>query len=108
MRLGNINEIDILRALDIGMHGIQIPNVENKDDVSKIIEYAKFPPFLKKGFHHLLERVAILIKIRIQIEFINSNTLIGINIESENAINNIDEILSHDGLDIVLSDIRSF
>ena len=31
MRIGSIDESEILKALDIGVHGIQIPNVENVD-----------------------------------------------------------------------------
>ena len=44
MRVGGIIEADILKALDIGMHGIQIPNVHSVDDVKKIIELSKYPP----------------------------------------------------------------
>ena len=102
MRIGNINEIDILRALDIGMHGIQIPNIENKEDVSKIIEYAKFPPTGQRGLSPFNRAGSYSNqKLEEKINFMNSNTLIGINIESKNAINNIDEILSNDDLDIV-------
>ena len=75
MRLGNINEIDILRALDIGMHGIQIPNVENKEDVTKIIEYAKFPP-IGKRFLLPFTRAGSYSnqKLEPKINFMNSNT----------------------------------
>ena len=40
MRVGNINEDDILKALDIGMHGIQIPNIKNVDEALKQVRRA--------------------------------------------------------------------
>ena len=35
MRVGGVIEADILKALDIGMHGIQIPNVQSENDIKK-------------------------------------------------------------------------
>lgn len=35
MRVGTIDEADILKALDIGVHCIQIPNINTKNDVEK-------------------------------------------------------------------------
>ncbi len=102
MRVGSINEENILRALDIGMHGIQIPNVETGDDVKKIIEYAKYPPIGKRGLSPFTRSGNYSNKdIDNKIKHSNLNTLIGINIESENSINNIDDILDNDELDIV-------
>ena len=50
MRLGSVNESEILKALDIGMHGIQIPNVESIEDLKKIIQFSKYPPDGNRGF----------------------------------------------------------
>ena len=50
MRVGTIDEADILKALDIGVHCIQIPNVNTKQDVERIIELSKYPPVGKKRF----------------------------------------------------------
>ena len=44
MRVGSINESDILKALDIGVHGIQIPNVNSVEDVKQIIKFSKLTP----------------------------------------------------------------
>ena len=37
MRVPSIDEADILKALDIGMHGIQIPNIETRENIDKSI-----------------------------------------------------------------------
>ena len=102
MRVGNINEDDILKALDIGMHGIQIPNIKNVDDVNKIIEYSKYPPIGSRGFSPFTRSGGYSLENATQItEKANQNTLVGINIEGVEAINNIDRILEINELDII-------
>lgn len=102
MRVGNVCEADILRALDIGVHGIQVPNISNVNEIHKIIEFAKFPPIGNRGYSpftraggYSLENASTLP------ERANNNTLIGINVEGKEAIEKIDSILSIEGLDVV-------
>lgn len=102
MRIGDVCEADMLRALDIGMHGIQIPNISDAGDIHKIINYAKYPPLGNRGYSpftraggYSLENAKTLPEIA------NQNTLVAINVEGTEAIENIDNILSIEGLDIV-------
>jgi len=102
MRVGNINEDDILKALDIGMHGIQIPNIKDVEDVYKIIEYSKYPPIGKRGFSPFTRAGDYSLDNATKItDKANENTLIGINVEGVEAINNIDQILEINELDII-------
>ena len=48
LRLGDINKAFFQNALDIGIHGIQIPNVETKEDAERIIKYSLSNNFLYK------------------------------------------------------------
>ena len=103
MRIGSIDESDILRALDIGVHGIQIPKVETKKDVDDIILFSKYPPVGERGYSPFT-RAGDYSSIQTSKSFThkaNSNTLIGINIEGMDAIEKIDEILTNEHLDIV-------
>ena len=50
VRIGGIDEPEILKVHDIGAHGIQIPNVVSLEDVKRIIKYSKFPPHGERGF----------------------------------------------------------
>lgn len=102
MRVGTIDEADILKALDIGVHCIQIPNVDKKEDVEKIVELAKYPPIGKRGFspftragNYSIENAQTLT------EKANNNTMIAINIEGKEAIEDIDNILTIEHLDII-------
>jgi len=102
MRVGTIDEADILKALDIGVHCIQIPNVNTKVDVENIVSLSKYPPIGKRGFspftragnYSIENSTTLTIKA-------NKNSLIAINIEGKEAIEDIDNILTIEGLDII-------
>jgi len=102
MRVGNINEDDILKALDIGMHGIQIPNITSAEDINKVITYSKYPPVGNRGFSPFTRSGGYSIENATTItEKANQNTLVGINVEGEEAISNIDQIIEVPELDII-------
>jgi len=102
MRVPIVDEADILKALDIGMHGVQIPNIITKQDVETVVRFAKYPPLGNRGYSpftragdYSLENATNLT------ETANQNTLVAINIEGEEVIENIHEILTIEALDII-------
>jgi 4-hydroxy-2-oxoheptanedioate aldolase len=102
MRVGTINEADILKALDIGVHCIQIPNVNTKKDVEKTVELSKYPPIGKRGFSPFTRAGGYSLKnAKTLTEKANKNTMIAINIEGKEAIEDIDNILKINELDIL-------
>lgn len=102
MRVGAIDEADILKALDIGVHCIQIPNINSKTDVEKIIRLSKYPPIGKRGFSPFTRAGNYSIESSTTLTSnANDNTLVAINIEGKEAIEDIDNILTIDGLDII-------
>ena len=40
----------IQSALDIGMHGIQVPNIDCVGDAELVVDYARHPPSGSRGF----------------------------------------------------------
>ena len=50
VRVPSNSESDILRALDIGAHGIIVPHIESIADREKAISYIKYPPIGIRGF----------------------------------------------------------
>jgi 4-hydroxy-2-oxoheptanedioate aldolase len=102
MRLGSFNESDILKALDIGIHCIQIPNVKSINDVNKIVKFCKYPPQGERGFSPFTRAGNYSINNSTKLtKFSNKNTLIAINIEGTDAIENIDKILKVEEIDII-------
>ncbi|MDX2128605.1 MAG: aldolase/citrate lyase family protein [Chloroherpetonaceae bacterium] len=102
MRVGGIHEPDILKALDIGVHCIQIPNVSSKSDIEKIIQLSKYPPIGNRGFSPFTRAGNYSIhNSKTLTEIANHNTLIAINIEGKEAFDKIDDILQLKELDII-------
>ena len=50
IRVGGVIESEILKALDIGAHAVQVPNVTHASDLSNIIRFSKYPPIGNRGF----------------------------------------------------------
>ena len=102
MRVGDIEKSFIQNALDIGVHGIQIPNIETKDDALKVINYSKYPPIGDRGFSPYTRAGDYTnLNSKKLLNESNSNTIVVLNIEGKNAIKNIDEILSIKHIDII-------
>jgi 4-hydroxy-2-oxoheptanedioate aldolase len=88
-------------VLDIGAGGIQIPQISSADDVREIIKLAKFAPEGMRGMCCFV-RAAGYSSIEKNRYFKEANNaLIIIQLEGEEAINNIDEILDIKGFDII-------
>ncbi|MCL5075693.1 MAG: aldolase/citrate lyase family protein [Chloroflexi bacterium] len=90
----------IARALDAGAEGVMVPRVETRDQVERIVRYAKYPPVGERGCSvvkgHNDYRTAD------QLEFTrhaNQENLIIIQIERQRAVENIDDLLSVPGVD---------
>lgn len=102
IRVSGVNESEILKALDVGAHGIQVPNIKSIDQVKDLVNYAKYPPIGNRGISNFtragmysLDNAKVLPKIA------NENTLIGINIEDKTAIDNIDQILESKEIELI-------
>ncbi len=101
IRVGDIIKADIQNALDIGSHAIQIPNVENTDDVKKIIKFSKYPPNGDRGFSPFTRAGGYSIEnAKNLMNKANNNTLNIINIESVKAFENIENFCRFKEVDI--------
>ncbi len=102
MRVGSVNEADILKALDIGVHCIQVPNIFQKKQVEELIHYSKFPPAGNRGFSPFTRAAGYTKDNAVShAQTANANVMVAINIEGKEAIENIEEILEVEGLDIL-------
>ena len=49
-RVGKLEEVEILRSLDIGSDGIIVPHIESLNDVNQCLEYIKYFPEGNRGY----------------------------------------------------------
>lgn len=102
MRVGEINESMILRALDIGIHGLQLPNISRKEDAENFVKFAKYPPIGCRGFSPFTKAGNYDFKnAQILTEKANGNTLLIANVEGVEGLNNLEAISNVDGLDVI-------
>ena len=102
MRVGEISESLILRALDIGNHGIQLPNITTLEDAQLFVKYAKYPPIGQRGFSPYTKAGLYDIKNALNMTKIaNDNILLIANVEGEEGIANLEQIAQVDGIDVI-------
>ena len=89
------------RPLDIGASGLLIPQVQCKKDVENIVAWTRYMPLGDRGM--ALERQHTHFDPGVASETmakLNEEVLIAVQIESKDAIENLDEILSVPGIDV--------
>ena len=102
MRVGEVNESLILRALDIGVHGIQVPNIKTVDDARLLVKFSKYPPNGLRGFSPYTKAGLFDLKNSEKLlKNANKNTIVIANIEDLTGLENIDDICKVNGLDII-------
>ncbi|MCK4241591.1 MAG: aldolase [Candidatus Atribacteria bacterium] len=102
IRVGNNDEVLILRALDIGAQGIEIPQINNKFDAEKAIKSAKYSAQGERGVCRYVRAAnySSIDKFK-YFKYANEETMIVAHIEGVEGINNLNEILSVSGIDVI-------
>ncbi len=102
-------EADILRVLDAGASGVQVPSVEDAETARRIVEACRYPPLGRRssaftaraGGYTFFGGAA-------QIQRANEGTAIVLMVETAEAVKNLDAILAVPGIDCIfvgLSDL---
>jgi len=102
IRVANNDESLILRALDIGAQGIEIPQINCKSDALRAVNSVKYSPQGGRGVCRYVRAANYSSMDKFKyFESANQETMIIIHIEGVKGINNLDEILSVSGIDVV-------
>jgi 2-dehydro-3-deoxyglucarate aldolase len=98
VRVSKNEEVIIKRILDVGADGIIVPMINSKEDAIQAVEYAKYPPIGKRGVG-LYRASGYGTTFEEYKKFVNEELVIIAQIEHIDAVNNIDDILSVEGID---------
>ncbi|MBR2748861.1 MAG: 2,4-dihydroxyhept-2-ene-1,7-dioic acid aldolase [Firmicutes bacterium] len=94
----------ILSVLDLGALGIIVPDIHSADDARRAVESVHYAPLGDRGlFSNCRSSDYGLFPGKQYIEWAAQNTMIGLQIENKDAIDNIEEILSVPGIDFIMS-----
>ena len=102
IRVGNNEEALILRALDIGAQGIEIPQINSKSDAVKAVKSVKYSPQGERGVCRYVRAANYSSMDKFEyFKSANKETMIIAHIEGVEGINNLDEILSVPDIDVI-------
>ncbi len=102
IRVGENNQAQICYALDVGAKGIIVPMVDNKKMAEDMVKWCKYPPEGVRSSAGEKGEWGKFDKYRDYMDTVNREVLIIPMIETIESMNNIDEILSVPGIDILL------
>ena len=96
------NEPDlILKALDIGSHGVQVPHVSTKEEAEEAIRCAKYHPKGERGYSPFTRAAKYGIEAKGHAAKSNENTIVVINVEGAEGIKNLRKIADVPDIDVI-------
>jgi 4-hydroxy-2-oxoheptanedioate aldolase len=102
IRVKNNDPATILRALDIGAEGVEVPHISSKEDAVKAVRATKFAPVGERGVCRFVRAAQYSALDRFKyFETANKETMVILHIEGVEGINNLEKILSVEGVDII-------
>jgi 2-keto-3-deoxy-L-rhamnonate aldolase RhmA len=89
------------RVLDAGAQGLMLPRVEGPAEVEKFVSYLKYPPGGRRGMAAGLGNTDFQwVKTRDYIDFINKEILVIVQIETKEAVENLEVLAGVEGVDV--------
>jgi 4-hydroxy-2-oxoheptanedioate aldolase len=104
IRLTGGNEVDIRKALEMGVEGVVIPHIRTREDMAGVVRAAKFPPLGRRGAESNVRAAGFGGPGFSWPEYIqksNEESLIIPMAEDYEFAQNADEILSVEGIDAI-------
>ena len=102
VRIRETSEAQIRQALDTGAMGVMVPMTSTKREVMDVVAYAKYAPMGVRGYSASHRAAAYgFMDAAEYARVANQETMVACYCETKAAIDNLDEILTVEGLDIV-------
>lgn len=101
LRVTNMLESTILRSLDIGAYGVQVPQVNDKKTAETIVEYAKYAPRGNRGIAFPRAADYAMTTPSEYFEKANDATMIITHCENTLCLENLEEICTVPDVDVI-------
>ncbi len=100
VRVGNVDQYLIKQALDAGSHGVLVPLVGTEAQARAAVSFAKYPPIGVRGAAAAAaSRYGV--ELSSYLRSANEETLVGVQIETQEALDNLEAIAGVNGVDIL-------
>lgn len=100
-RVSKNEEVVIKRVMDAGADGVIVPMIKNKEEAERAVSYVKYPPVGKRGVG-LSRAQKYGIGFQEYVEWVNNEAVVIAQIEHIQAVENLEAILSVDGIDSII------
>ncbi|MGA2185925.1 MAG: aldolase/citrate lyase family protein [Bryobacteraceae bacterium] len=101
VRVGTLSDTDIARALDLGVAGVQVPQLSTVEQARQAVQWSRFAPQGSRGVCRYVRAADFSLQGRAEyFEHANEIAVIGM-VEGVVGIRNLDEILQVDGIDVL-------
>jgi len=100
VRVGDVNQYLIKQALDAGAHGVLLPLVSSEAQARAAVSFAKYPP---EGVRGAAAAAASRFGTELgsYLRTANEETLLGVQIETKEALEHLDAIAGVEGVDVL-------
>jgi 4-hydroxy-2-oxoheptanedioate aldolase len=102
VRVSSLESTHILRSLDSGAHGIQLPHIETAEDAEEAVRYSKYHPAGQRGVATTTKGGGYTLD-NIERHFISENrsSVIVLSLESKESLGDLDRIIEVPGADVI-------
>lgn len=102
IRVPDNNPKTILRILDMGAQGIQVPHIESKDDALRAVKAVRYAPLGERGMAGSSRAARYgSVSLKNHIETSNSEVLLAVMVEDMKTIKELTDIASIEGIDLI-------
>jgi len=102
IRVSENDPVAILRSLDIGAEGVEVPQIRNAEDAEVMASAARYFPMGERGVCRYVRAASYSsMESSKYFEMANKRTVTIGHLEGSEAVKNVEEIMSVDGLDIL-------
>ena len=91
----------VLRALDIGPEGVQVPQIRTRSDAESLVQAAKYAPLGMRGVSPYTRAARYFSEGGQIFERLNRESMVLIHVEGVEGLENLDAIIAVPGLDVV-------
>jgi 4-hydroxy-2-oxoheptanedioate aldolase len=102
VRIGKVDELEILHALDLGAKSIMVSHVSKKEDAIRVVNATRYAPEGDRGLSPFTRNHSYSdINIREKMTHANTQIFVGVLVEGDEGIRNLEEICETPNLDMV-------